>query len=87
MRLEAPRLVPTEDLTRVASEFEAKIISPSRIVGAISASPRASASRKLEDWLAASGPVDLARWEPSYGRLAEAQVKWEAAHGRPLASA
>jgi tRNA threonylcarbamoyladenosine biosynthesis protein TsaB len=31
-----------------------------------------------------TGPVDRARWEPAYGRLAEAQVKWEAAHGRPL---
>jgi hypothetical protein len=31
-----------------------------------------------------SGPVDLASWEPDYGRLAEAQVRWEAAHGRPL---
>jgi tRNA threonylcarbamoyladenosine biosynthesis protein TsaB len=30
------------------------------------------------------GPVDLDRWEPAYGRLAEAQVKWEAAHGRAL---
>jgi tRNA threonylcarbamoyladenosine biosynthesis protein TsaB len=30
------------------------------------------------------GPVDLGRWEPAYGRLAEAQVKWEAAHGRSL---
>ena len=28
--------------------------------------------------------VDLATWEPDYGRLAEAQVKWEAEHGRPL---
>jgi tRNA threonylcarbamoyladenosine biosynthesis protein TsaB len=31
-------------------------------------------------------PVDLAAWEPGYGRLAEAQVKWEQAHGRPLGS-
>lgn len=31
-------------------------------------------------------PVDLDTWEPAYGRLAEAQVKWEAAHGRPLAA-
>jgi len=31
-------------------------------------------------------PVDLDVWEPAYGRLAEAQVKWEAAHGRPLAA-
>jgi tRNA threonylcarbamoyladenosine biosynthesis protein TsaB len=30
--------------------------------------------------------VDLATWEPAYGRLAEAQVRWEAAHGRPLRS-
>jgi tRNA threonylcarbamoyladenosine biosynthesis protein TsaB len=30
------------------------------------------------------GPVDLASWEPDYGRLAEAQVRWERAHGRPL---
>ncbi|MDX2184133.1 MAG: tRNA (adenosine(37)-N6)-threonylcarbamoyltransferase complex dimerization subunit type 1 TsaB [Gemmatimonadaceae bacterium] len=28
--------------------------------------------------------VDLAKWEPSYGRLAEAQVQWEATHGTPL---
>jgi tRNA threonylcarbamoyladenosine biosynthesis protein TsaB len=38
----------------------------------------------LLESLLASGPVDLASWEPSYGRLAEAQVRWEAAHGRPL---
>jgi tRNA threonylcarbamoyladenosine biosynthesis protein TsaB len=28
--------------------------------------------------------VDLADWEPDYGRLAEAQVKWEQTHRRPL---
>lgn len=26
-------------------------------------------------------PVDLAGWEPAYGRLAEAQARWEQAHG------
>lgn len=26
-------------------------------------------------------PLSLDSWEPAYGRLAEAQVKWEAAHG------
>ncbi len=31
------------------------------------------------------GPVNLSTWEPAYGRLAEAQVKWEAAHGTSLA--
>ena len=33
-----------------------------------------------------SGAVPLDRWEPEYGRLAEAQVKWEASHGAPLPS-
>lgn len=32
----------------------------------------------------AQAPVSLALWEPVYGRLAEAQVKWEAAHGISL---
>ena len=30
------------------------------------------------------GPVSLESWEPNYGRLAEAQVKWELANGRVL---
>jgi tRNA threonylcarbamoyladenosine biosynthesis protein TsaB len=29
-------------------------------------------------------PIDLAAWEPDYGRKAEAQVRWEAEHGREL---
>lgn len=46
--------------------------------------PHARGVAPLLDSLVARGPVDLASWEPSYGRLAEAQVRWEAAHGRPL---
>ncbi len=34
--------------------------------------------------LIAGGPVDIDTWEPTYGRLAEAQVRWEETHGRPL---
>ena len=34
--------------------------------------------------LDATPAADLAAWEPTYGRLAEAQVKWEATHGRSL---
>ena len=30
------------------------------------------------------GPVDAGTWEPEYGRAAEAQVKWEVLHGKPL---
>jgi tRNA threonylcarbamoyladenosine biosynthesis protein TsaB len=49
----------------------------------IEAVPHARGARRLIDH-GVGGPVDLARWEPEYGRLAEAQVRWEAAHGRPL---
>jgi tRNA threonylcarbamoyladenosine biosynthesis protein TsaB len=48
------------------------------------AEPDASACAPLFDEIGRHGAVDIDRWEPSYGRLAEAQVKWEAAHGRPL---
>ncbi len=47
--------------------------------------PHARGVARLLAACLAAGPVDLDGWEPSYGRLAEAQVKWEAAHGRPLA--
>ena len=38
----------------------------------------------MENALAEGGPVNLAVWEPIYGRMAEAQVQWEVVHGRPL---
>jgi len=69
------RLVPTDEL-RAASV---------RVVGPAwpgEAAPHARGVARLGVSLAA--PVELVSWEPSYGRLAEAQVKWEAAHGRPL---
>ena len=47
--------------------------------------PLATHAVQLLDQTISGGPVDLATWEPTYGRLAEAQVKWEIAHGRPLA--
>lgn len=46
--------------------------------------PRAAVARWIADW-SLYGPVSLDEWEPAYGRLAEAQVKWEATHGRTLA--
>ena len=35
--------------------------------------------------LGPGAPVPLDGWEPDYGRKAEAQVRWEATHGRALA--
>ena len=83
------RVFPAGDPVRVA---EADVASLADSLGAttvghgraIDAAPRARGVARLGALLATSGVVDLASWEPNYGRLAEAQVKWEAAHGRPL---
>ena len=82
--LEPARIVSVAELETLASDYGANTIGPSRELCAIVANPRAHAVASLEDAIAASGAVDLASWEPAYGRLAEAQVKWETAHGRPL---
>ena len=48
--------------------------------------PHARGVAPLLDAIVRLGAVSADAWEPTYGRLAEAQVKWEAAHGRPLES-
>lgn len=50
----------------------------------VDAVPHARGALGILDRILATPPVALDRWEPEYGRLAEAQVKWEATHGRPL---
>jgi tRNA threonylcarbamoyladenosine biosynthesis protein TsaB len=84
IELERARLVPADGVEAVALEYDARIVSPSAIEDAIMASPKAAGAARLGSLLAASEPVDLGSWEPAYGRTAEAQVKWAAAHGRPL---
>jgi tRNA threonylcarbamoyladenosine biosynthesis protein TsaB len=78
------RLVPSVEVDTIAAEHGALTISPSRELGTIVSHPRARAVARLETWMSARGPVNLATWEPAYGRLAEAQVRWETTHGRPL---
>lgn len=51
----------------------------------ISVAPDASHLMRIADWRT-HGRVVLESWEPAYGRLAEAQVKWEVANARPLPS-
>jgi tRNA threonylcarbamoyladenosine biosynthesis protein TsaB len=47
--------------------------------------PRATALIALADMEGGAGEVpDPSGWEPFYGRPAEAQARWEIAHGRPL---
>ncbi len=66
-----------------ATDVEAAVVGRTLVAVSAAHPPRADAIRWLADW-GAYGPVDADRWEPSYGRLAEAQVKWEANHGRSL---
>lgn len=84
--VEPARIVPSDDVEHIAAEFFARVISPTRLPGAIEALPRARAVARLEPLLEARGGgiVDIGTWEPSYGRLAEAQVRWETTHGKPL---
>ena len=71
----AQRLAPSGDALSIAKMAQCELIQ---------GRPHARAVEPILLAVIAGGPVDLASWEPSYGRNAEAQVKWEAAHGRPL---
>jgi tRNA threonylcarbamoyladenosine biosynthesis protein TsaB len=73
--------VAQADVARTAEHLEATAIGPlERVVAA----PLARGVAAMLAAVTGSGAVDIDSWEPAYGRLAEAQVRWEAAHGRPL---
>jgi tRNA threonylcarbamoyladenosine biosynthesis protein TsaB len=79
---EATALVSAEELSELAERDPAvKVVGPGR---KLDLHPHARGVAPLLESLVEHPPVDLASWEPDYGRLAEAQVRWEAAHGRPL---
>ena len=71
-----PPLVAERDVPKLASTYGLTVQR---------AQPHARAAAAILQSITEQGPVDLARWEPNYGRLAEAQVRWEAIHG-PLPS-
>jgi tRNA threonylcarbamoyladenosine biosynthesis protein TsaB len=77
-------LVPSASGPAVAAEHGARPVGPGQAEHPVD--PHARAAARLATLIDATPPADLAGWEPAYGRLAEAQVKWEAAHGRPLAA-
>ena len=77
---------PTTLLARAAlgeftREHAARPVGPAE---ALVVTPHARGVAKLGTLAPWPAAADLATWEPNYGRLAEAQVKWEAAHGRAL---
>lgn len=80
----------TEPATILNADQLAEIATRERGLGMVgpgqpnNVGPHARGASPILESIIESGPVDLASWEPDYGRLAEAQVRWEAAHGRPL---
>ncbi len=79
--VESLGLAPSAGIAARAAALGAEPIGPDE---ALRAEPHARGVARCAALIDAAGPVDLAAWEPVYGRLAEAQVKWEAAHGRAL---
>lgn len=79
--VEALGLAPAAEVAARAEALDATVIGPGE---SIDASPHARGVVRCLALIEAAGPAPLAGWEPVYGRLAEAQVKWEAAQGRPL---
>ena len=75
-------ILSADQLSEIATrEPSLKLVGPGQRNNAI---PHARGASPILKSILESGPVDLASWEPDYGRLAEAQVRWEATHGRPL---
>lgn len=81
--VESLGLSPAAARAERATRLGATLIGPDEVC---SATPHARGVVRCMGLVESTGAADLASWEPVYGRLAEAQVKWEATHGRPLAA-
>jgi tRNA threonylcarbamoyladenosine biosynthesis protein TsaB len=79
----AERLVRQGEVAELAASLGAVAIGPGQ---SVDRAPLARGAMALESLIQESGSVDLASWEPGYGRKAEAQMRWEASHGQPLPS-
>ena len=77
---------PTSIVAKTEREAFARAHS-ARLIGpdeSLAVTPHARGGALLGGRVGWPAPADLRTWEPDYGRLAEAQVRWEAAHGRAL---
>ncbi len=82
IQAEAPTIISLKDFEDIqVRERDLKVIGPGQ---QIAGHPHARGVAPILDLIIRDGPVDLASWEPDYGSLAEAQVRWEAAHGKKL---
>ena len=75
------RLVRQAEIDQVAASIEAITVGAGQ---SIQRAPQARAARLLDSTIIATGAVNLGEWEPRYGRKAEAQMRWEAAHQKLL---
>ena len=75
------RVVREDEIEALARTMNARTAGPGR---KLDIAPHARGVARLDSHPALRAPVDLASWEPDYGRLAEAQVRWERTHGRSL---
>jgi tRNA threonylcarbamoyladenosine biosynthesis protein TsaB len=81
-QVEATRLITADELVSLGGgKSGVRIIGPAQ---ELDFHPHARGVAPVLESIVDGGPVDLALWEPEYGRLAEAQVRWEAEHGRSL---
>lgn len=76
-------IVPRNELEAFAKARSARLVGPAE---ALVTWPHARGAATLGRAAPWPEPADLASWEPNYGRVAEAQARWEAAHGRALTS-
>ena len=74
-------IVGGPELAHAAAADGAALLGPGQT---IDSTPHARGVARLLDQVVSTGPVGIETWEPDYGRLAEAQVRWELAHGKAL---
>jgi tRNA threonylcarbamoyladenosine biosynthesis protein TsaB len=78
---EALGRIPVADVSAACERLGAHPIGPEEM---IEQKPHARGALAAAGNWEALPTLALDGWEPDYGRLAEAQVKWESTHGRPL---
>jgi tRNA threonylcarbamoyladenosine biosynthesis protein TsaB len=83
LEIEGPRIIAEIEVKKEAADAEALLVGPAVVRGQ---NPHARAVSSMLESIVSGGECDIDTWEPQYGRLAEAQVKWEAAHGRKLSA-
>jgi tRNA threonylcarbamoyladenosine biosynthesis protein TsaB len=76
-------VIPSASVDELARERSAFAVGPDRS-GEGLVIPHARAVQYITNLMTSTAAANLAEWEPGYGRLAEAQVKWEKEHGQPL---